>query len=483
MARGNDQEARLLKMLNSSANRNSCGECKTHNPTWASWNLGIFLCGRCASAHRSLGKEISDVKSVSMDHWTAKQLSTIERIGNKRNNEFWNDKRIPFPFDPEDKDVLVTWLRNKYTGKYRSGAVRSDDYNLGSSRNDSTDDYGFDYGSKSSRSYGSGTIYDDIDSSSSGMTRSMRKAHERLNGSDRLYDSSLNGSRSKYSNENDNDYDDYEDNRTSRPSISRNSSTSGGSQMLTFCKPTSSDSKRYSALSRKMKFDMGFEDEDANIEALALTKGSIEQAILIIKRSGSRPSKSYGASVPSLPKRRETAGSLFDSSKAGGFDWLGDGPESSTAGSNAPTDSLIDLDSDQQIFQYVDPNTGTVYYIDSNGQQYADPNGGQQQMMTPMQMQEAQTQMMQLNPSLMQQQQQQQQLYQQQLQQQQLYQQQQMTAAQMQQNQNQNQIYQQAPPSREPTLAELQQQQQMYMQQQMQTGMYPQQQQGYFQGF
>lgn len=482
MGRGNDQESRLLGMLNSNVNKNSCGECKAHNPTWASWNLGIFLCGRCASAHRSLGEEVSIVKSVSMDHWSSKELSNLERIGNRRNNEFWNDKRIPFPFDPEDKDVLVSWLRNKYKGVYKTGSVRDDDYNLGNLRSDSTDDYGFDRNSKSSRSYGSGSIYDDT--KPNGMTRSMRKANERLNGSDRLYDSSRNDSKSKY----DDDYDDDYDSRPSRPVSSRTSSSrQGGEQKLSFRRPTSSESKRFGDLSRKMKFDMGYEDQDVNIEALVLAQGRIEKAIEIIKRSGAKPaSRNNDSNVPSLPRRRETAGALFDSSKAGGFDWLGDGPQTSSArGSNPPTDSLIDLDSNEQIFQYVDPNTGAVYYIDANGQQYADPNGGQQQMMNGMQMQQAQAQMMAMNPALAQQQQQQamyqqqqQQMYQQQLQQQQMQQQMQMQQLQ------QQQIYQQAPPAKAPTLAELQQQQQMQQQmQQMQTGMYPQQQQRFFQGF
>lgn len=43
-------------------------------PRWASWNLGIFLCIRCAGIHRNLGVHISKVKSVNLDTWTADQL-------------------------------------------------------------------------------------------------------------------------------------------------------------------------------------------------------------------------------------------------------------------------------------------------------------------------------------------------------------------------------------------------------------------------
>ena len=50
-------------------------------PRWASWNLGIFLCIRCAGIHRNLGVHISKVKSVNLDSWTAEQVAVSKVMG------------------------------------------------------------------------------------------------------------------------------------------------------------------------------------------------------------------------------------------------------------------------------------------------------------------------------------------------------------------------------------------------------------------
>ncbi len=53
-------------------------------PRWASWNLGVFMCIRCAGIHRNLGVHISRVKSVNLDSWTPEQIEvfslTVGRI-------------------------------------------------------------------------------------------------------------------------------------------------------------------------------------------------------------------------------------------------------------------------------------------------------------------------------------------------------------------------------------------------------------------
>ncbi|UYV63383.1 SMAP1 [Cordylochernes scorpioides] len=53
-------------------------------PRWASWNLGIFLCIRCAGIHRNLGVHISKVKSVNLDTWNPDQVAYLQNMGNSQ---------------------------------------------------------------------------------------------------------------------------------------------------------------------------------------------------------------------------------------------------------------------------------------------------------------------------------------------------------------------------------------------------------------
>lgn len=57
-------------------------------PRWASWNLGSFLCIRCAGIHRNLGVHVSRVKSTTLDSWTPEQIDTFSaQGGNEKVNE------------------------------------------------------------------------------------------------------------------------------------------------------------------------------------------------------------------------------------------------------------------------------------------------------------------------------------------------------------------------------------------------------------
>lgn len=96
-----------------------CVDCDAKSPRWASWNLGIFLCIRCAGIHRNLGVHISRVKSVNLDTWTPQQVACIQQMGNSRARAVY-EANIPDSFRrPQVDSALEQFVRAKYeTKKY-----------------------------------------------------------------------------------------------------------------------------------------------------------------------------------------------------------------------------------------------------------------------------------------------------------------------------------------------------------------------------
>ncbi|KAH8829212.1 hypothetical protein DL96DRAFT_1679653 [Flagelloscypha sp. PMI_526] len=99
-----------------------CADCKTRNPRWASWSLGIFICVNCASIHRKIGTHVTKVKSITMDAWTKEQVERMREMGNLNSNAIFNPNETRFPpppntVDPERDSELELYIRNKYEYK------------------------------------------------------------------------------------------------------------------------------------------------------------------------------------------------------------------------------------------------------------------------------------------------------------------------------------------------------------------------------
>ncbi|CAL8070126.1 unnamed protein product [Orchesella dallaii] len=103
----------LNEMLRDDDNK-YCVDCDAKGPRWASWNLGIFLCIRCAGIHRNLGVHISRVKSVNLDSWTPEQVVTMQQMGNSRARAVY-EANLPDNFRRPQTDVaLENFIRAKY---------------------------------------------------------------------------------------------------------------------------------------------------------------------------------------------------------------------------------------------------------------------------------------------------------------------------------------------------------------------------------
>ncbi|KAM9819970.1 stromal membrane-associated protein 1-like isoform 1-T1 [Syngnathus typhle] len=109
-------QAILSKMLREEDNK-YCADCEAKGPRWASWNLGVFICIRCAGIHRNLGVHISRVKSVNLDQWTSDQIQRMQDMGNTKARQLY-EADLPANFRrPQTDQAVEFFIRDKYEKK------------------------------------------------------------------------------------------------------------------------------------------------------------------------------------------------------------------------------------------------------------------------------------------------------------------------------------------------------------------------------
>ncbi|KAM4536920.1 arf-GAP with Rho-GAP domain, ANK repeat and PH domain-containing protein 2 isoform 1-T3 [Odontesthes bonariensis] len=102
----------------------SCAECRAPQPEWASVNLGVVICKKCAGQHRSLGPSLSKVRSLKLDIsiWSNELVELFLEVGNRNANSFW---AANLPLEEElhsgaSAEQRATFIRRKYRErKYR----------------------------------------------------------------------------------------------------------------------------------------------------------------------------------------------------------------------------------------------------------------------------------------------------------------------------------------------------------------------------
>ncbi|KAK9527038.1 hypothetical protein VZT92_015704 [Zoarces viviparus] len=112
-----DRYQAVLNSLLALEENKFCADCESKGPRWASWNLGIFVCIRCAGIHRNLGVHISKVKSVNLDQWTQEQVQCVQEMGNAKAKRLY-EAFLPECFQhPETDQSAEIFIRDKYDKK------------------------------------------------------------------------------------------------------------------------------------------------------------------------------------------------------------------------------------------------------------------------------------------------------------------------------------------------------------------------------
>lgn len=119
-----DENERLICQLQQLPENKRCADCGTRSQVeWASYNIGVFLCTRCAAVHRSIGVQISKVKHLKLDKWEDSQIERMQAMGNKVAREQY-EKRIPLCYLRPNEfsnpwvsfiHLFITWPANFIT--------------------------------------------------------------------------------------------------------------------------------------------------------------------------------------------------------------------------------------------------------------------------------------------------------------------------------------------------------------------------------
>ncbi|NXX37003.1 ARAP1 protein, partial [Nicator chloris] len=101
-----------------------CADCGSPKPDWASINLCVVICKRCAGEHRGLGPGITKVRSLKMDRkvWTEELIELFQQFGNMMANQFWA-ANVP-PSEAISPTCSSQERRRFVIAKYREGKYR-----------------------------------------------------------------------------------------------------------------------------------------------------------------------------------------------------------------------------------------------------------------------------------------------------------------------------------------------------------------------
>lgn len=114
-------KTRVWEQLLKIPGNDTCCDCGSPNPKWASINLGITLCIECSGIHRSLGVHYSKVRSLTLDDWEPEILKVMAELGNNVVNNVYEAVTIGIDVTKATpkciNSIREAWIKAKYVDK------------------------------------------------------------------------------------------------------------------------------------------------------------------------------------------------------------------------------------------------------------------------------------------------------------------------------------------------------------------------------
>ena len=98
----------------------TCADCARKSPEWVSISLGTTICSECSGAHRSLGVQISKVKSLALDQLEPSTLELLTLTGNAFTNSLWEAAGVPAGEKPGasgTREARAEYVAKKYKAR------------------------------------------------------------------------------------------------------------------------------------------------------------------------------------------------------------------------------------------------------------------------------------------------------------------------------------------------------------------------------
>ena len=111
-------------MLQKIQGNHRCVDCGEQNPQWAACRYGALLCLNCSGHHRSLGVQISSVRSISMDEWRVEEVISMLEGGNYQLSSFFDRHALTQQSCPPNGATTTTTTNDTTTKITRENVTR-----------------------------------------------------------------------------------------------------------------------------------------------------------------------------------------------------------------------------------------------------------------------------------------------------------------------------------------------------------------------